>query len=173
MNWNPNQRDPYSPPHSAFQPPGGQNPYGQSAYGQGPYAHNPYGHQPPPRSGGSWLWLWILLAVGGGMFLFCCGGCGLLAYIGMNQEEGQIKAQIAGQPAIVEHIGEIVTLERDWSKSIDEEDPNTWYFRVVGTVGEGDLIVKEVEGLHLDEDEIQIEWAKLRLDSGEEFDVLP
>jgi hypothetical protein len=191
MNWNPNQNDPYSPPHSAFQPkPGsgpyasqganpqgpnfqGSDPYGQNPYAQSAYGQNPYGHQPPPRSGGGLLWLWILLGVGGGMLLLCCGCCGVLGFIGMNQEEQEIQAKLAGNPVIAEHIGEITSINRDWSKSIDEEDVDTWYFRLVGTLGEGDLIIKEEGGLNFEEEEIQIEWAKLRLDSGEEFDVLP
>ncbi len=79
-----------------------------------------------------------------------------------------------GRVRAVAHIGEIQSLQRDWSKSIEEDDPNIWTFQLVGTLGKGELIVKEKPGLNLDDDEaIRIEWAKLRLDSGEEFDVLP
>lgn len=174
MNWNPKQQDPYSPPHGAFQPQQGANPYGHTPYVQNPYGQNPYGPQPP--RGGASSWLWIVLGVGGGLFVCCLGCCGVFALVGfgeLDKEDQQVKAQVADDPVIVEHIGDIVSIERDWSQSIDEEDMNIWYFRVVGTKGEGDLIVKEQAGLNLDETEIQIEWAKLRLASGEELDVLP
>jgi hypothetical protein len=166
MNWNPNQHDPYSPPHSAFQPQSGQSPYGQ-----GPYAYNPYGQQPPPRSGGGMMWLWILLGVGGGMLFFCCGGCGALMMFGFNLEEQELKTRLEDNPVIVEHIGKIVSLETKYGKSFAEDDPNMFFYHIVGTIGEGELVVQE-EGFSFEE-ETKIEWAKLRLESGEEFDVLP
>jgi hypothetical protein len=172
MNWNPNQHDPYSPPHGAFQPPGGSNPYGQNPYGHGPYGQNPYGYQQPPRSSGSLWWLWLLLGVGGGLVVLCGGCCIGLIFVGTNVEEQELKERLADNPVIAEHIGKIVSLETQVAKSFAEDDMNTFYYRIVGTLGEGELVVKEEGGLNFDEP-TPIEWAKLRLDSGEEFDVLP
>jgi hypothetical protein len=118
-------------------------------------------------------WLWILLGVGGVLFLACGGCCVGLVFFGSNLEEQELQARLQGNPVIVEHIGEIVSLETKMAKSFNEDDMNMFYYHLVGTVGEGELIVKEVGGLHLDEEETPIEWAKLRLPSGEEFDVLP
>lgn len=156
MAWNPQQNDPYNPPRDQFNPQGGQ--------------FDPY--QQPPPSGGSLTWLWVLLGVGGGFIFLCCGGCCFLAMIGLEEEEKEIEAMLAGNAAIEQHIGDIESIDRDWTKSLEEEDDNIWVFRIVGDKGEGDLIIKEAGGFNLEED-LELEWAKLMLDSGEEIDVLP
>jgi hypothetical protein len=170
MSWNPNQYDPYSRP-GPQQPYGGPGQHGHSAYGQGPYAQNPYGQQ--PKSGGGLKWLWILLGIGGVLFLACGGCCVAAVFFGSDLEEQELRARLEGNPVIAEHIGQIVSLETNMAKSFNEDDMNLFYYHIVGTVGEGELVVMQESGLHLDEDVTPIEWAKLRLASGEEFDVLP
>ncbi|MBA2288213.1 MAG: hypothetical protein H0W02_22285 [Ktedonobacteraceae bacterium] len=86
----PNQ--PQMPPPYQFPPP---PPYGQPATeygGQQPYQPTQYAPPPvpsygapPPQPKKSLRWLWITLAVVGGLLVLACGGCGLTLYIVGNQ----------------------------------------------------------------------------------------
>ncbi len=96
----PNQ--PQTPPPYQFPPPPpyAQTPsYGQPAteYGQPPYPPTQYAPPPvpgygmaPPQLKESRRWLWITLAVVGGLLVLACGGCGLFAYIAVNQTASSV-----------------------------------------------------------------------------------
>ena len=93
MGYDPNQ------PYGAGQPP---PPYGQPPtqynppppnYGQQPYNPPPdymYGGTPPmpnygqPQKKSSLRWLWITLAIVGGLLVLGCGGCAIASYAGIG-----------------------------------------------------------------------------------------
>ena len=106
MGYDPNQ------PYGAGQPP---PPYGQPPtqynppppnYGQKPYNPPPdymYGGAPPmpnyeqPRKKSSLRWLWITLAIVGGLLVLVCGGCAIASYAGI----GYFAKTIAGPSVAV------------------------------------------------------------------------
>lgn len=69
----------------------GQPPYG---YGQPPYGQPPFMPQPPQQKR-SLKWLWITLAIIGGLIVLSCAGCFAFGAFGLN-----IVKQVAG-PAFV------------------------------------------------------------------------
>src|SRR5579872_3525151 len=114
MGYDPNQ--PYGagqppPPYGQPQPPYGQPPtqynppplppdYGQQPYGQAPPM---YGGAPPMPSYGqlqkksSLRWLWITLAIVGGLLVLGCGGCAIASFAGI----GYFAKTIAGPSVAV------------------------------------------------------------------------
>ncbi|HLQ27788.1 MAG TPA: hypothetical protein VK140_00955 [Ktedonobacteraceae bacterium] len=89
------QQPPYGQPPTQYTPSPtdyrqGQQPYGQpppQAYGQ---QGQPYGGYPPasnyaqPQKKSSLRWLWITLAIVGGILVLACGGCIVASYAGIN-----------------------------------------------------------------------------------------
>ncbi|MDQ2905841.1 MAG: hypothetical protein M3Y81_20150 [Chloroflexota bacterium] len=69
------QTPPYGQPATEY---GGQPPYQPTQYAPPPVPG--YG-APPPQPKKSLRWLWITLAVVGGLLVLACGGCGLSLYI--------------------------------------------------------------------------------------------
>ena len=106
MGYDPNQ--PYGagqpPPHYG-QPPTQYTPPPPN-YGQQPYNPPPdymYGGAPPmpnyeqPRKKSSLRWLWITLAIVGGLLVLGCGGCAIASYAGI----GYFAKTIAGPSVAV------------------------------------------------------------------------
>ena len=155
MSYDPNQHDPYS------QQPGGQyDPHGQS-----PYGHPPQ-YAPPPKKSRTGMWLLLIFGGGGVMVLLCCGGCIFLAMIGSEEESDQLRARYADHPAVVEQIGEIDSLSRNWTDSLEDDDNNIWIFDISGDRGSGQLIIRESSSFSMEE-ELDLDWAKLVTDAGE------
>jgi len=166
MNWNPQQSDPYGNPYAQpsgpYQQPGGY----QDSYGG---YQDPYGGK---SASSSLLWLWLLLGGMGVFFLLCCGaGCGL-GYGGTEDEEQQLQAMIEDHPAVRAEVGNVQSVDRDWTASLAEEDDSTWYFNVKGDKGEAVIIIREAP-FRWDSEELDVEWAKLRTESGEEIEIYP
>ena len=103
MGYNPNQ------PYGAGQPPYGQPPTQYNPppdYGQQPYNPPPdymYGGAPPmpnygqPQKKSSLRWLWITLAIVGGLLVLGCGGCAIASFAGI----GYFAKTIAGPSVAV------------------------------------------------------------------------
>ena len=145
MNWNQDQYNPY-------------------VSNQGdPYSNS---QQQQPRS--SLTWLWVLLGGGIVAVLACCGVCGGLSYIVMQEDDQEIRAMFEDDPVVLEQIGNVQSVHRDWGKSMDEEDQDIWYFRIEGDKADGHIVIKE-----RDYDVLDIEWARLELDTGERFELQP
>jgi hypothetical protein len=92
MSYDPNQpneqnqpQQPYEPPTQYTPPPEYNQPYAQQpAYGQPPYSGVPPvpTYVPPQRS--SLRWLWITLAIVGGILVLGCGGCIIASVAGLG-----------------------------------------------------------------------------------------
>ena len=154
MNWNPKDSNPYTTPQQSYPQPGG---------------HDPYARQ---KSGGGLMWLWLLLGGGGLVVLLCCGACCGLGLYGMEEEERQLEAMFANHPTVVEQLGGIESVERDWSASMDEDDDKIWYYNVKGVHADGVIIIREAP-FNIDAEDLELEWARLQTDTGEEFDIYP
>lgn len=153
---------PCEPLVSTWQPPSGQNPQ--------PYA--PSGHfayQPPPPKSSS-AWIWVLLGLGGALFLCCGGGVVAVGMFGMNIVAAEVEEQLRDNPKLREHIGEIQSLEFDFVATAAKDDDETFVYNVQGDKGSGTLTVRQTTDEELNE---VIEQATLRLKDGKTVEIVP
>ncbi len=83
--------------------------------------------------------------------LLCCGGGVFMVQFGVSALADQLERQIAGDPAIVEHIGDIESLEVNWSATIEEaqktgDQDSGLIFEIKGSKGSGQFLVKQDKG---------------------------
>lgn len=91
-----------------------------------------------------------LLVCCGGVVLLMRGGGQMLADFMNTALSSEYQRQLAGNPVIVEHIGEIVSLDFDLSttfeeaqKSAERGEETHWVFKIEGSKGSGTLIVQQ------------------------------
>jgi hypothetical protein len=162
---------------STWQPPSGPaQPFPQPNYGQAPYGQQqPYlpsgvpPYDPQPNKSSGW-WLWVLLGVGGLLFLCCGGGVIGVGVFGMNIVAADVKEQVRDNPKLREHIGEIQTFTFDWVASAAKDDGETFVYNVKGDKGSGTLTVKQVQDDDWNE---VVEEASLRLPDGTTVQIVP
>lgn len=131
---------------------------GMGGYGSSPSDPlNPYagygtpGMSPPPRRS---AWPWIL-GIGGGVLLLLCAGCGLAMYFSvtgvMGFMGGMVKEQIQNDPVIVEHIGDVQSVDINYTATGQEAEKNpqpgrnVLVFDVKGSKGSGQLVGTQVQ----------------------------
>jgi hypothetical protein len=104
------------------------------------------------------------------LVLLCCGGAvGVIAF-GVNLIEAEVKDKLRDNPKLREHIGEIQALDTDITASLAVEGKDTYRYKVRGTKGSGELIVKQ----HTDDDGNEvIDEATLRLPDGRTVQIVP
>ena len=127
----------------------------------------PYAPQPPKSSS---TWLWILLALGGVLFL-SCGACVVgVAMFGMNIVAEEVAGQVRDNPKFREHIGELESLNVDWVATSANDDDETFVYKAKGNKGSGVLTVKQETD---DDGNEVIREASLRLKSGTTVQIVP
>jgi hypothetical protein len=105
----------YTPPVNYGQPPAyGQQ--GQQQYGGFPPADNYPQYQQPPQKKSSLRWLWITLAIVGGILVLACGGCVIAGYAGISIF-GQTVTTALGPP----------TTAASYYQAIEKQDYATAY----------------------------------------------
>lgn len=132
-----------------------------------PAQGNPYGQggfppEPKKRSGcGCVLMVLAAVAVVG---LVICLGCAGFTYWGVQQAFTQMKAELAKNEVVQEHIGDIESTEIDWSGAMQPQPGGEQVFRmkVKGTKSDGTILMKTSPGS--DEPEFLLEMP-----SGETF----
>ncbi len=147
------------------------------SYGQpptGPYNPNPYlqsGPSRPTRRGGIPWWVWVLMGAGGMAVLACCGVCGGILYLGGSEIENEVAAELRDNPALVEHIGELEDLSYNFNDTYVKyaEEDSIEVFDVRGSKGSGKITVSSETSIT---DELEIIWAKLETDSGDEVTLV-
>ena len=99
----------------------------------------------PKKSSKGCLIVCITLMV---LFALICGCCGFGGYYAIGQLEVAVKAETEADPAILEHIGEIETVDFDFGETIaaaegaeQAGDPSPVVFLLKGTKGEGTVLV--------------------------------
>jgi hypothetical protein len=82
--------------------------------------------------------------------MVCCGGGVMLIFVGVSFLADEYQRQLAGNPVIIEHIGDIESMEASWSATIEEAqkagDQGTGApvaFEVEGSKGSGTLLVEQ------------------------------
>lgn len=107
----------------------------------------PNPNDPPPRSssGSSSALKWVLgiLAGLGLLTVLCCGGCVLVMKFGLDQVGVQVTEQIKDDPVIVEHIGNVESVNVDMfgTPQYQQEtgDSDVMVFTINGDKGSGVL----------------------------------
>ncbi len=140
--------------------------------------NNPFEQQSqapaPANKGGGKTFLWVIaILCGGGLLggLVCCGVLYGLFSFGIDVLTESYKEQLAGDPVIVEHIGEIESLEMSLSKTAAEAentDGDMMAFEVEGTKGSGTLLIEQDNA----GDGTGIESAILVTPDGQRHDVI-
>ncbi|GAA4420206.1 hypothetical protein [Bremerella cremea] len=110
---------------------------------------------PGQRTGAARRTVVYILAGVGGVLLLSCFLCGGGIYLALNWAEGSFhetfNANYRDHPMVQEHIGEVKTMSVDFADmaEVKEErgDPDYLSFYVVGTKGEGQVVVLVKEGL--------------------------
>jgi hypothetical protein len=114
--------------------------------------------------------LWLLLGGGGVLALLCCG-CGGLVFFSLNFMEESFKKELANDPVVQEHVGEVESVDWDFVKSAEEADgkggPAPMVLHVKGSKGEADVIGEQAGSD--EEGNLKLRNGVLRLPSGEEF----
>jgi hypothetical protein len=144
-----------------------QSPTGMNPQPYAPSGVPPFSPQPPAKSN---AWLWVLLGIGGVLFLCCGGGVVGLAVFGMNIAAEEVSDQVRDNPKFREHIGELQSMETDWVATAAKNDDETFVYNARGDKGSGVLTVKE----ETDDDwnSIVVE-ASLRLPDGTQVPIIP
>ncbi|MFK7818935.1 MAG: hypothetical protein AB8G99_09455 [Planctomycetaceae bacterium] len=109
----------------------------------------------------------LLVLIGAGVPIICCGGGALLVNFGFNVVAEDLRAQLQDHPQIREHIGEIQSIEVEFAASAVVDDEDTFVYEIVGSKGTARATIKS---LSVGEDE-QILSATLRLAYGREVDM--
>jgi hypothetical protein len=117
------------------QPMGGPGQYGGTF---GPQA-------PPPRRSNTWLWILGGLGLAG---LLVCGCCGGFMMFGMSQLSGALEEEVAGHPAIEQHIGDIQSTSLNLTATGEETNKrgggkSVMVYDVKGSTGNGQLIAEQ------------------------------
>lgn len=77
-----------------------------------------------------------------------------------------IERQLRDHPQIREHVGEIQSLDVDWTKSMADDD--IWVYSIEGRAGTGELTV---ESISEDDGSEEILSANLRLSDGTQIEI--
>jgi len=97
------------------------------------------------------------------LLILFASGCGLL-----DEFENQVAEDIKENPVIVRYIGDITSIEVDWTATGDEPGDEVFVFRVSGTKGEG---VLTAECVTVDADHEDVVSGSLRVPSGKSIDL--
>jgi len=100
--------------------------------------------------------------------LMCCGGGYALIGFGMNVVAEDIRMQLRDHPTIQEHIGEMESLDVNFTASMAHPDDDTFIYEASGSKGKGELTVQSIT---LDDDSEDIRAATLRLPDGQTFEL--
>jgi hypothetical protein len=143
--------------------------FSDNVFAPGPFAAEPPA-APPPRRSSVGCWIVAILLSFGFLVLVCGGGGVWLFRIGLQVLSSQIEDELAGNPVLVEQIGDIESFEVDFARSVRHEDSDTFVYRVRGSKGNGRVVVKqatEADGT------VRILSAELHMSSGEVFNLMP
>lgn len=97
-------------------------------------------------------------------------GAFFVGKMGLDLMAEQVRTEVQDNPVILEHVGEIEEIETDLGASANEAGANVFVFDVVGSMGSGRLTVNTVT---VSAEREEVNWGRLRLESGEEHDLFP
>ena len=123
----------------------------------------------------------VLLALAAALILCasCCSGCLFLINLGETEIAKDIGEQLQTNATVKKHLGQIKTLDVNWSKSIlispddgvsdDSQRASEFVYEVDGTLNRGELVVT----YHMDDQSrAVVDTASLLLSNGERIEIL-
>ncbi len=93
-----------------------------------------------------------------------------LLNVGMGMVEEQVKQDILDNPVILEHVGNIETIEIDYEASAALPGDDVFVFLLAGSKGTAEMTATVKT---LDEDTEKVVAGSLRLPSGQTMDLFP
>lgn len=124
---------------------------------------------PAAKKSGNRLLIWVIGIFGGLLFigvLGCCGG----AYFLLNFLASEYQRQLADNPVINEHLGEIESMGMNLTKTAEaaeNSDGNTFAYDIQGSLASGTILIKQDPS----SDGTGIESAELILSDGSRHQV--
>jgi hypothetical protein len=111
-----------------------------------------FGQSPSSRKGGKGCL--IGCAVGGFLAVFgCCGGTVATMYFTLSVLSEEYQRQLAGNPVIEEHIGDIESMEFSWTGTVEEAQNSGNQgagaqigFEIKGSKGSGRVLIEQGQG---------------------------
>ncbi|MFO1094252.1 MAG: hypothetical protein U0992_13225 [Planctomycetaceae bacterium] len=129
--------------------------------------------QPPPPAKSSNTCLILGLVFGGfGGFVLLCGGCCFgTMYFGFSTIETQARPQISNNPVVIEHVGQVTSVEMDWMASIQmsQDQENTFVFDVKGDKGSGRIVAVMDPGSR---NPMNLQSGQLTMSTGEVYELV-
>ena len=114
------------------------------------------------------LWFFLLGGCGCACFmLLSVGGIGVLAILGLNGISADIEVQLRDHPQVRQHLGELQSLEFDFSKSSINQD-DAFVYTATGSEGSAEMTV--VSESSFDNQE-QIHSVTMRLQDGQVIEL--
>ncbi len=106
------------------------------------------GDRQPKKSN---VWLWVVGIVGGVIVLtalVCCGGSYFAFKTGTGMLAEQFKQQLASNPTVVEHVGDIQSMSLNLGETSKQAETSggAMAFDVVGSKSNATLLVKQAPG---------------------------
>lgn len=99
-----------------------------------------------------------------------CGACSYCAYkMGTGYLSEEVASALGENPVLMEHVGEIESLEFDLGASTAEPESDVFVFTVEGSRGSGRLLVR----LGTAADEPEVIGAILEMEDGTTHDLFP
>lgn len=123
----------------------------------------------PEKSSSTCLVLGLVFGGVGSVVLLCGGCCVGAIFIFLNQVEQGARQDLAANPVVQEHIGEIQSFEMRRVDSLNA-DGDYFVFDVVGAKGSGTI---EAECLDDGEGTYEVWSGELRMNTGETYDLFP
>lgn len=131
----------------------------------------PYG-EPAPKKSNAKFWLLGCGITGVLGVVVCCGGGALMTQFGLSVLAGEFQKQLDGNPVIVEHIGEIESLDMSWADTVAgaqnaEGGAEELAFQIKGTKGSGVVMIQQDKS----GDGTGMQSATLVMDDGSRFPI--
>lgn len=114
--------------------------------------------------------LLVIGAVCGTVLLLCGGGGVAIVIFGTRVLADEIQTELSKNALFNQHVGEVQSFSLNWTGTSDEPEDDVYVYDVVGSNGSGQVTVKSVT---MEDDSENIEWARLKLDSGQTIDLYP
>jgi hypothetical protein len=128
--------------------------------------------EPPAKSSNTCLILGLVFGGFGGFVLLCGGCCVGFAYVSLGAIETQARPEIANNPVVVEHVGQIRSFKMDWTATFNEaqqQHENTFVFDVTGDKGSGRIVALLLPG---GANPMALQSGQLTMSTGEVYELV-
>ncbi len=129
--------------------------------------------QAPPNKKGKGCLVGAIVGaavLGGVVVALLIGGGILVGSFGLDVVADQVRSDIQDNPVILEHLGNIEEIDVDFAATANIDALDVFVFNLKGAKGNAILTA---ECITIDDDTEDVTWGRIRVDSGETFDLFP